>query len=55
MDMCGISNRPWDECDQMHEGECVWMCGTCGGNVYNCICDEHEPEFIGDPDLSEDD
>ncbi len=40
MELCGISGQPYDECDGLHEDECVWKCGQCGGNVYNCICPE---------------
>lgn len=38
MELCSISKQPYDECDGNHEGECVWQCGDCGGNVYNCSC-----------------
>lgn len=38
MELCGISGQPLDECDGLHEGDCVWQCGDCGGNVYNCVC-----------------
>jgi hypothetical protein len=47
MELCGISGQPYDECDGLHEDECVWQCGQCGGNVYNCICPEETTPFIG--------
>ena len=48
MELCGISGQPYDECDGLHEDECVWQCGQCGGNVYNCICpEETTPSFVG--------
>ncbi len=50
MELCGISGQPYDECDGLHEDECVWQCGQCGGNVYNCICpNEKIPEWAIDP------
>lgn len=50
MELCGISGQPYDECDGLHEDECVWQCGQCGGNVYNCICpNEKIPEWALDP------
>lgn len=55
MELCAISNMPYDECDSAHEGECVWLCGDCGGNVYTCVCEDNIPEFFGSPDLGEDD
>lgn len=45
-ELCGISNVPLDECDGTHEGECTWRCGACGGNVYNCICDEEFDDTV---------
>lgn len=47
MELCGISGQPYDECDGLHEDECVWQCGQCGGNVYNCICPEETAPFVG--------
>ena len=44
MELCGISGQPLDDCDGLHEGECVWQCGQCGGNVYNCICPNETPQ-----------
>ena len=49
MELCSISGQPYDECDGTHEGECVWQCGDCGGNVYNCICPNSIPEWAIDP------
>lgn len=47
MEFCSISHVPFDECDQLHEDDCVWQCGDCGGNVYNCICDQQSfSDFI---------
>lgn len=48
MDLCSISHMPYDECDGNHEDECKWQCGECGGNVYNCTCDE-KPDWTLDP------
>lgn len=49
-ELCSISMEPYDECDGLHEGKCVWLCGQCGGNVYNCICPNTTiPEFALDP------
>ena len=49
MELCATSNLPYDDCDGNHEGECVWKCGTCGGNVYNCTCPDPIPAWALDP------
>ena len=49
MELCAISGLPYDECDGNHEGECVWKCSDCGGNVYTCICPNPVPDFALDP------
>ncbi len=38
-DLCAISHEPYDKCDEMHEGDCEWQCGTCGGIWATCTCD----------------
>lgn len=45
-ELCGISGQPLDDCDGTHEGECQWQCGACGGNVYNCICEQEEDDTV---------
>ena len=54
MEICAISNQLYDDCDGNHEGACIWKCGDCGGNVYNCVCPNPVPAWALDPRRSPD-
>lgn len=43
-ELCSVSGNLYDQCDGL-DHECVWQCGTCGGNVYNCICLDQDEGF----------